>query len=256
MPISEIDGCSAAHWADVLGIIRESLEDCKFNVELVSSGDESGVIHARIVKNLFNDDVVICDVSGRNPNVMFELGLRLAFDKPTVVIKDDKTAYNFDTSPIEHVPYPRDLRYSAIQDFKKQLSQKVKATFEAGQADAEYSCFLKHFVDYRTAKSLPTEEVSAMEFILKELAGIRTEVSSLKTQITASNWTSIPNNPLSSSGGLLGATAGGPTKRSAPKTLVELSGMMPGSTLSSLASAYSNSGSGPFGMSSGNAHSI
>jgi hypothetical protein len=34
---------------------------------------------------------------------MFELGMRLAFDKPTVIIKDDKTDYMFDTGIIEHV---------------------------------------------------------------------------------------------------------------------------------------------------------
>jgi hypothetical protein len=33
----------------------------------------------------------LCDVSGKNANVMFELGLRLAFDNPTIIIKDDKT---------------------------------------------------------------------------------------------------------------------------------------------------------------------
>jgi hypothetical protein len=42
---------------------------------------------------------------------MFELGMRLAFDKPTIVIKDDVTKFNFDTSPIKHLQYRRDLRY-------------------------------------------------------------------------------------------------------------------------------------------------
>jgi hypothetical protein len=32
-----------------------------------------------------------------------DMGLRLAFDKPTIIIKDDKTSYAFDTPPIEHL---------------------------------------------------------------------------------------------------------------------------------------------------------
>jgi hypothetical protein len=49
---------------------------------------------------------------------MLELGMRLAFDKPAVIVKDDKTDYSFDTSSIEHLAYPRDLRFSKIKSFK------------------------------------------------------------------------------------------------------------------------------------------
>ena len=58
--------------------------------------------------------MVVVDVSWKNPNVMFELGLRLAFDRPTIVVKDIETDYAFDTSPIVHVLYPRSLRYQPI----------------------------------------------------------------------------------------------------------------------------------------------
>jgi hypothetical protein len=34
----------------------------------------------------------------KNPNVMFELGMRLAFDKPAIIIKDNRTNYSFDTA--------------------------------------------------------------------------------------------------------------------------------------------------------------
>ena len=58
------------------------------------------MIHKTIVQNLYLNPIVVCDVSGKNANVMFELGLRLAFDKPTIIIKDDKTDYSFDTSVV------------------------------------------------------------------------------------------------------------------------------------------------------------
>ena len=117
MPISAIDGCSADHWSEVKSIVTESIEvisEQKFVVRLVSDADDVGVIQKRIVQNIYSSDVIVCDVSGKNPNVMFELGLRLAFDKPTVIIKDDKTDYAFDTAIIEHLSYPRDLRFAKI----------------------------------------------------------------------------------------------------------------------------------------------
>jgi len=54
----------------------------------------------------------------QNSNLMLELGIGLTFDKPAVIIKDDKTDYNFNTSSIEHLAYPRDLRFSKIISFK------------------------------------------------------------------------------------------------------------------------------------------
>jgi len=118
MPISEIDGCKESHWEDVREIIEDSINSAGFKANLVSEADDGGVIHKRIVQNLYDNPILVCDVSGKNPNVMFELGMRLAFDKPTVIIKDDQTSHCFDSGIIEHLEYPRDLRFNSILSFK------------------------------------------------------------------------------------------------------------------------------------------
>ncbi len=69
---------------------------------------------------------------------MFELGLRLAFDNPTVIVKDDKTDYSFDAGVIENIPYPRDLRFTKIVEFKKKLAEKVSNTFKASVEDPKH----------------------------------------------------------------------------------------------------------------------
>lgn len=180
MPISAIDGCSAAHWEEVRLIIKEALSDTEFNVELVSSSNEIGIIQKRIVQNIHDNELVICDVSAKNPNVMFELGMRLAFDKPAIIIKDDQTNYSFDTAIIEHLEYPRDLHYHAIQTFKEKLREKVLATYEASKRP-EYTTFLKHFGQFVVAK-IDEKRVGKDEFILAEMAELRKAVTSLTNQ--------------------------------------------------------------------------
>ncbi|OOF24519.1 hypothetical protein BZJ19_11190 [Salinivibrio proteolyticus] len=175
MPISSIDGCAEAHWSEVLEIINEAIDDAGFEGNLVSNADEVGIIHKRIIQNLYDNPVVVCDVSCKNPNVMFELGLRLAFDKPTIIIKDDETSYSFDTSAIEHLEYPRDLRFSQIVEFKQKLSEKIKATFKKATTDQNYTTFLKHFGEFKVAK-LEQREVSGQEYILEELKSLRRSV--------------------------------------------------------------------------------
>lgn len=172
MPISAIDGCSESHWADIQDILTEAIEDAGFDANLVSNADDVGIIHKRIIQNLYDNPIVVCDVSGKNPNVMFELGLRLAFDKPTIIVKDDKTTYSFDTSAIEHLEYPRDLRFSRIVEFKQKLTEKIKATHDKATTDPTYTTFLKHFGEFTVAK-LDKKEVSGQEYILEELKALR-----------------------------------------------------------------------------------
>jgi len=179
MPISAIDGCAESHWADVLDILTEAIEDAGFDANLVSNADDVGIIHKRIIQNLYDNPIVVCDVSGKNPNVMFELGLRLAFDKPTVIVKDDRTTYSFDTSAIEHLEYPRDLRFSRVVEFKQKLAEKIKATHIRATSDPTYTTFLKHFGEFTVAK-LEKKEVSGQEFILEELRMMRNAMRRLE----------------------------------------------------------------------------
>lgn len=182
MPISPIDGLTAQHWSDMKDIVFdavESIEDFDITISLVSDADDVGVIQRRIVQNLYESDIVVCDVSAKNPNVMFELGMRLAFDKPTVIIKDDKTDYSFDTSVIEHIPYPRDLNYSLIMTFKEALADKVLNTYRMAKADPGHSTFLKSFGKFQ-ASTLPTTSTTSDAAIAEALGDIQNQIAQLR----------------------------------------------------------------------------
>jgi hypothetical protein len=185
MPISEMEGYPAAHWAEVRQIIVDTLAP-SFQPRLVSDADEVRVIHAEIVTNLATNPIAVCDVSGKNPNVMFELGLRLAFDMPTVVIKDSATQYSFDTQVIQHIPYPRDLRYPGILKFRDELLKKVDATFSISKSEKGYSSFVKHFVNF-TPRKLPQEEVEPWAIIKNELTDLKKELRALHETRTSSH---------------------------------------------------------------------
>lgn len=171
MPISPHPDYPPHHWKDVLDILQNAISsETNFEARLVSDDDDDaiGLIHGRIVNNIYNDDIIICDVSTKNPNVMFELGMRLAFDKPTIIIKDENTGYSFDTGVIEHLTYPSSLRFKDIINFKKQLAEKVMATYEKSAEDKSFSPFLKSFGTMIPAKISETE-VSQSEYIISRL---------------------------------------------------------------------------------------
>jgi nucleoside 2-deoxyribosyltransferase len=181
MPISAIDGCPVEHWTQVQNFLREAvaeIDEPVFHAKLVSEEADVGVILKRIVQNVYNADIVICDVSGKNANVMFELGMRLAFDKPVVIIKDDRTDYSFDTGVIEHLLYPRDLRYPVMVEFKERLKEKVRATYLATKADG-YQGFLKNFGTFKVAH-IQEKTVGLDEAILDAVQNLQRDVARLQ----------------------------------------------------------------------------
>lgn len=193
MPISGTDDCTETHWTEVLDILNDAIEKAGFDGNLVSDSDDVGIIHKRIIQNLYDNPIVVCDVSCKNPNVMFELGLRLAFDKPTIIVKDDKTSYSFDTSAIEHLEYPRDLRFNQIVEFKNKLAAKIEATYKKSTSDENYTTFLKHFGEFKVAK-IEQKEVSGQEYIIEELRSLKRAMQRLERPVYKSKSYGLKEN--------------------------------------------------------------
>lgn len=71
-----------------------------------ASVDSSMVIQAAIIDNLARADVVLCDTSLWNANVFFELGIRVALNKPVALVRDKLTeTVPFDNTPIHCYEY-------------------------------------------------------------------------------------------------------------------------------------------------------
>lgn len=177
-PISRIDDLEAQHWVNIKKILQEALEEIKefdFQLELVSSSESSTVIVSNIIQNIFDNDIVVCDASCLNPNVMFELGLRLSTKKPTILIKDTETRFIFDTGTIEHLEYPRTLHYTSIQKFKSGLASKILNTYK-DYVEGNHKSFLDYFGIYNVAK-LQTHEIDLAGYISKQMDELRSTMS-------------------------------------------------------------------------------
>ncbi|WP_210150936.1 hypothetical protein [Chryseobacterium scophthalmum] len=180
MPIAPHPDYPKDHWKEVLKILAEAVNETDFEPRLVSDDVAIGLIHERIVNNIYNDEIVICDVSSKNPNVMFELGLRLAFDKPTIIIKDENTGYSFDTGVIEHINYPSSLRFNKIVEFKVELINKINATYKKSIDEKNFSPFLKSFGKTIVPAKIHQTEIPESEYIRSKLEDLTTEIQLLR----------------------------------------------------------------------------
>ncbi len=60
----------------------------------------SDLIHSTIINELLDADLVLADVTEHNPNVLFELGFRIAEDKPVVLVRAQGTGRIFDVDQV------------------------------------------------------------------------------------------------------------------------------------------------------------
>lgn len=111
MPVSRMGELDEQHWSDVKEIFFEAIRKTSYEPKVVWEHDRTDIIQAKIINNILKNDVIICDLSGFNPNVMFEFGLRLATDLPTIIVSDDISIKKlpFDIASMNCIPYERDF---------------------------------------------------------------------------------------------------------------------------------------------------
>lgn len=128
MPFSDPEGYDKGHFRKVYEqIIKPAVESAGYESYRVDENGVSDLITTKIFKAILDCDMAICDLSSRNPNVLYELGIRHAFDKPVVLIKDNKTDRIFDIQGISTVDYRCERLYDEVIEDQKKISEAIKA---------------------------------------------------------------------------------------------------------------------------------
>src|SRR5213079_2550524 len=91
----------------------------------------SDVIQSTIVNELLEADLVLADLTEHNPNVLFELGMRMAEDKPVALVRARGTGPIFDVDNMLRVEeYSPNLWPSTVTIDVPKIASHIKATWE------------------------------------------------------------------------------------------------------------------------------
>jgi nucleoside 2-deoxyribosyltransferase len=121
-----------------VGFFTEVLEQL-FNPALEAAGFEprtalqqgSDVIQATIVNALLDADMVLADLTEHNPNVLFELGMRMHTEKPVALVRAKGTGKVFDVdNMLRVVDYNPNLWPSTVKKDLPAITKHVKATWD------------------------------------------------------------------------------------------------------------------------------
>ena len=130
MPIADHTEYSPGHFDRVYEhIIAPACTKAGFRPDRADDAKHTHVILLNILKRLLNADMALCDLSSKNPNVMYELGIRQAFDKPVALIKDDKTERIFDVGILSDFEYKSDLRIDNVQEAVEAIAVRLEMTY-------------------------------------------------------------------------------------------------------------------------------
>lgn len=114
-------------------IIEPAARGCNFSALRADRSPEPGMIMSEVIQHLVEDPIVVADLTGRNPNVYFEFGIRHAFQKPIVQIIDHQERIPFDLAPVRtiHVDH-RDL--TRADEARMQIAEQIRAALGSGVA--------------------------------------------------------------------------------------------------------------------------
>lgn len=132
MPLADCESYEKGHFKKVYeDILKVACHKAGFAPVRADEVKQTNLIHLDILQKLIESPIAICDLSNRNPNVLFEFGLRQAFDKPTVLVQEVGTQKIFDISPLRYTEYRKELKYREVLEDQNLISDALTATKEA-----------------------------------------------------------------------------------------------------------------------------
>lgn len=169
-------------------MLKEHFQD---DFEFSHAGDEDNQqnILADIISPIYAADVILADLTGLNPNVMYELGLAHSFNKKTIIItRDDLGKLPFDLKQYRAKDYSTHFKkfFDLIEYLEKNLRGAVNGTVVFSNPVSDFldknRIQLKSlFVSDDYSLEIPEGEKGFLDF----LADIEEDTSQMNDEITA-----------------------------------------------------------------------
>ena len=168
MPFSPT--ASEKNWSEVFeGVFQPSLVDCGYSCTRAETS--RGSLIASIVEGLVEADLVIADVTDRNANVFYELGVRHSLRRGTIIVSQGTDHVPSDLRGYWFLPYG--LRPAEVAKFKADIKRIVAAFEEQPErSDSPVSDYLDR-EQISSSRQVNRDNIKKIGALLTELSGNR-----------------------------------------------------------------------------------
>jgi len=161
-------------------IIVPAVEKCGYIPLRADQISEPGIITSQVIQHTVEDPLVIADLTGRNPNVFYELAIRHAIKKPLVQIIKKGDAIPFDVAGTRtiHVDH-HDL--DSVEEAKTEIVKQIKAVEkDAADVDTPISVAL----DLQMLRQSENPEQRSIADMLDAISELRTPLLSIEKKLS------------------------------------------------------------------------
>lgn len=125
MPFSETKSCTEAEWTGIFeNMIKPAVTGSRLGFECERAKPRTGAFIKDILEGLNKADLVIADLTARNPNVCYELGIRHTLKNRTILIAQNMDDVPSDLQSYWVVIYEKDL--TGASEFKRKVREILR----------------------------------------------------------------------------------------------------------------------------------
>jgi hypothetical protein len=190
MPIGDPEGYLEGHFRRIYeDIFKPAVEKSGFVPYRADDNKSSCVIQVDIIKKLIECPMALCDLSSRNPNVLFELGIRQAFDKPVALVQEVGTPRIFDISSIKTVEYRKERLYDEVLKDQEQIAEIIENTYKSASNGSIMINSIVRLIPYEAARvpKVDVRQDPTLQYVVSEIRSLRNDIGK------------INNNPINMS---------------------------------------------------------
>src|ERR1700730_15386374 len=149
----------------------------KYKVLRADALPQPGSISHQVIKWLHEADLVVADLTGANPNVIYELAIRHSFNKISIHLINKAETIPFDLKDERTIIF--DLNdIASIDGCKQELTKNVKEIYRKG-----FSYSSPIFMVLGVAAATQEDKEDFLETVVDKIESIAADISSIETDV-------------------------------------------------------------------------
>ena len=158
----------------ISSVIEPVCSSLDYEVIVAYKIDSSGSITSQVIKHILEDEMVVANLTGLNPNVMYELAVRHATKKPVICLTENIKELPFDISTERTIGYCDDML--GVEILKEELKRKIKVA-EGKECDNPIYRVLTESTILKEIKESNAPEGKTFQYIIERLDKIDNKIN-------------------------------------------------------------------------------